>query len=350
MLKRRVKVFTTAVLTIILVFALALGVSGDTGTKQLSALFRNIKIIANGKVVQAETEPFIINGRTYVPLRVISEALGAWVDWNQATSMITIKGGSPAEVQQLKDQLAAKDLEIAQLKAQLEGNVDLGELEDELIDDYDYLEDVEINDIGLTGDEDDVTVAIEVDLDDYGTEWGDLTDTDIEGWLDDLCADIQDYLSDDTNVDGEIVDIDSDDTLVDFSKDGDDDLDVDFEDDDYRNGGASESDIDDVEDALSGDTFSVEGIDFELYNVNYDTRYDEIDVTLYGLDYGTQEDWNDLTSTEIEDGIEYICLDIVDSFIDDANADPELVNIDVRDEDGVLLDSFEYDVDTGSLD
>lgn len=37
--------------------------------------------------------PIIDNGRTYVPLRAISEAFGATVDWKQATNLITIDRG-----------------------------------------------------------------------------------------------------------------------------------------------------------------------------------------------------------------------------------------------------------------
>ena len=37
--------------------------------------------------------PIVDNGRTYVPLRAISEAFGATVDWKQATNLITIDRG-----------------------------------------------------------------------------------------------------------------------------------------------------------------------------------------------------------------------------------------------------------------
>ena len=346
---KRVKVLTTALLTVVLVFAITVGASATTGTKSLSAIFRNIQMIANGKVVQAEAEPFIVGGRTYVPLRAISEALGAYVDWNAATNIVTIKGGtSSTEVATLKAQIAAKDAEIASLKAKLNDQTsndgDLGKLEDNLIDDYDNLGDVEIDDIRLTGDEDDVTVKIDVDLGDFDTEWDDLSDSDIEDWLDDLCADIQDYYSDDTYIDGEIQDIDSDDNLVDFNKDGNDDISVDFNDDDYR-GGASAADVSDVEDALDGDSYSVGGIDFEITNIDYDTDSDEIDVELTTYDVGAEADWNGLSNSQIENDVEDICMEIADAFEEDANADAEIVNIDFySDDDNADLESFEYDV------
>jgi NPCBM/NEW2 domain/Copper amine oxidase N-terminal domain len=50
----------------------------------------NIKIIVNGQQVISDVQPFIQDGRTMVPLRVISEALGATVAWDQETQTVTI--------------------------------------------------------------------------------------------------------------------------------------------------------------------------------------------------------------------------------------------------------------------
>lgn len=47
----------------------------------------------NGKEVYMDQAPFITNGRSYVPLRVISESLGAQVYWDGATQGIEIKKG-----------------------------------------------------------------------------------------------------------------------------------------------------------------------------------------------------------------------------------------------------------------
>lgn len=47
-----------------------------------------IKIVVNGKTANADAR--IINNTTYVPLRAVSEMLGANVDWNQKTQTVTI--------------------------------------------------------------------------------------------------------------------------------------------------------------------------------------------------------------------------------------------------------------------
>lgn len=45
----------------------------------------------NGKAKEMDVAPQIINGRTMVPLRFVTEALGAAVDWNADTKTVTIK-------------------------------------------------------------------------------------------------------------------------------------------------------------------------------------------------------------------------------------------------------------------
>ena len=49
--------------------------------------------VATGKITRTELDvaPFITNGRTLVPVRAISEALGATVGWNNDTRTVTIK-------------------------------------------------------------------------------------------------------------------------------------------------------------------------------------------------------------------------------------------------------------------
>jgi hypothetical protein len=256
-MKKRTRVLISALLAMILVLAVAAGVSATSGTRSISAIFRNIQIIANSKVVATDVEPFIVNGRTFVPLRAISEALGAWVDWNPTTNLVTVKGGASAsEVENLKAQIAAKDAEIAKLKVQLGGKGgSLSQLQKDLTKDYDELEDVEIDALRLTGDKNKVTGNIDVDLDEFDDEWGDLSDSKIKSWLGKICLDIQDYYDDTTDITGKIRDIDSRDTLVTFSKDGRKTLSVSFKDDDYR--GGSGSDADDVERDLKGDTYEV---------------------------------------------------------------------------------------------
>lgn len=54
----------------------------------------NISVYLDGNQIQFDVQPQIINDRTMVPLRTIFEALGASVDWNEETRTVTSSKGS----------------------------------------------------------------------------------------------------------------------------------------------------------------------------------------------------------------------------------------------------------------
>lgn len=62
-----------------------------TGTKPIEVIYNNIKITLDGKVVNMDVEPFQYEGRTFVPVKFVSEALGANVKWNAETKTVEIK-------------------------------------------------------------------------------------------------------------------------------------------------------------------------------------------------------------------------------------------------------------------
>ena len=61
-----------------------------TAAVQVSAT-ENITVLLNGNVLSFDVSPQIINDRTMVPLRTIFEALGASVDWDEETNIVTAK-------------------------------------------------------------------------------------------------------------------------------------------------------------------------------------------------------------------------------------------------------------------
>lgn len=337
-------------LALSLILVLAVTAWATSGTVPINVTYRDIKIVSNGNAVTADAtmgEPFIYNGRTYLPIRMAAEALGLQVDWLDWANMVTITGSSSAQ------EVAALKAEIADLKEQLaeardSGSGDLDDLEEQLIDDYDTIGDVDIEDITLDGDEDDVDVEIEVDLGDFEDEWADLDDSDIKDWLGDLVSDIQDELSDDTYVSGRIIDIDSDEVLVKFIKDGDSSLKVTFYDDDYRDGSSS-GDEDDAIDALEETSFDVDNIEFTVTTVSYDDDDESVSVKLTA-DGDVVDDWNDLEiDGDLEDYIIEICEDIVNIFDDEAGIDLETVFVRFYDDNGPMGSSYEYDVNEGDL-
>jgi hypothetical protein len=102
-------------------------------------------------------------------------------------------------------------------------------VEDDLNYYYESYEDIEFY-IYLSGDEDDIEVEIQVDLGDYNDEWDNLSDSDIEDYLQDICDDILDRFED-ADISGTIVDIDDIDDIEDlvyFETDSSGDVDVDY--------------------------------------------------------------------------------------------------------------------------
>lgn len=355
---RHVKIMIMAV---IVVFLLSGVVFATSGSKTIKVFYQNIKIMINGTYLNSGEEPFLINGTTYVPLRLIGEALGAKIKWDGTTNTIsiTMQTADSQEVARLKAELAEKERQLATLKAAVDkflygtweqgsSGISLEELEDELKDDYDELEDVEIDDIELDGDKDDVEVVIEVDLDrDNKEAWRKLTNRDIQEWLEDLVDDIQKELDEDTDVEGKIVNIDKDDEiLVKFEKDGDDDLEVNFRDGDYRD---QEAVVKDVEDTLEGETYYIDDYEFEVDYVDYDTDDDEITVYIAAAQADIKDEWQDIDDDDIEYDVEDICEDIADEFRDEADAEPERVKIYIYTKEWERLASFTYDVDDGRL-
>lgn len=59
-----------------------------TGQKNVIAKYANIKVVVDGKRVATTDEPFTMGGKTYVPLRLIGEALGKNVGWENNTVLV----------------------------------------------------------------------------------------------------------------------------------------------------------------------------------------------------------------------------------------------------------------------
>lgn len=74
--------------------------SGDytpsTGSKTVKITYRDIKVVLDGKQLELKNsngdtvEPFIMNSTTYLPLRVVAEALGLNINWDPNTSTVGI--------------------------------------------------------------------------------------------------------------------------------------------------------------------------------------------------------------------------------------------------------------------
>lgn len=161
--------------------------------KNVQASYNNIKVMYNGVNVPTTIEPFIVNGSTYIPVRMMANVFNKDVVWNGTTYTIDVKDRPDTRVTALQAEVATKDAKIKDLEAKiadLEDEIDdlkdrksskdddvddrIDDLETDLNDDYGDYEDLEW-DISLSGDEDDISVEIAIDFDDYEDEFNDLT-------------------------------------------------------------------------------------------------------------------------------------------------------------------------------
>ncbi|WP_058486729.1 copper amine oxidase N-terminal domain-containing protein [Defluviitalea phaphyphila] len=325
--KRFIALTTTALLSL----STTTAIHAAPVTKTLKAVFNDIKVSYNGEVKSSDKEPFIVDGTTYVPIRMVGELVGKVVQWDSANKQILITDSSSssddsAKVSQLTAQLAQKDIEIIRLKqekAALESQLEaleeeyeeyesydedyddideaLEELEDKLNDEYEEYEDIEF-DIYLDGDEDDIEITIKTNLDDYYDEWYDLDEDDIEDFIEDICNDIWDWdIFEDADIEGTIYDKDSKENLVEFESDSDQDLDFDF---------YSIVDLSDLEDDL--DKYYDDYFDDITLSVEIDGDIDSI-VYEVRIDYDEYEkEWEDLSDSEIKSFMADIYDDIED--------------------------------------
>jgi hypothetical protein len=355
-MKKKIYVALAVVMAGAIILASA-AMGAGTVAKNIKVMLGGIKILVNGKAISSSPEPFIYNGTTYVPIRLVATSLGKVVSWdhNQNAVLINDSAGDThlsREVSNLKNQLAQREAELAQLKQQntamafrisdLESQVKkyeeeqskkdaAEELEDYLYDEYSRWKKIDF-DYNAKGDEDALDLTIEVDLADFKDEWNDLDEDDIEDWLND----IYDYMDDeypDADFEGTIVDVDKDEDLVEFYVSGG-KLKVKF----YDTG----MDFDDLEDYLNDeygsnlDDYDSDFGDMEVdIEIDGDEDYEDIYITITVDTSKYGDEWDDVYGTSAaEDWISDIVKDVQDEYEDYD------ISGEVEDEDGSTLATF----------
>ncbi|MEI6310185.1 MAG: protease inhibitor I42 family protein [bacterium] len=115
----------TLILVPALILSLALGVYAATGSKQIEVTYRDISTQVNGMPVVADQEPFIFEGRTFVPLRFVAQALGQNVTWDDSKSQVRV--AKPLELNSSfngKTVYLSKEYQVFAIE--LEGNATTG--------------------------------------------------------------------------------------------------------------------------------------------------------------------------------------------------------------------------------
>ncbi|MGM1021050.1 MAG: stalk domain-containing protein [Bacillota bacterium] len=283
-------------------------------TKPIQAVYNNIKIIYNGTEVpyDAKTEPFTLDGVTYLPLRLAGTALDKKVDWDGTNKRVVITDkGVPIDqstVTALNNQITAltqelntakaanttKDATIAQLQKDNQALKDtasksstdtLKDLQKELNDDHS--DDYNTNsDISLSGNKNNISVTIEMTK----SRWTDLSDSRKKSYLEDIVEDIlKEYK--DADVDGTVKNSSNRDKLASFTTNSRGDVtlrDV-----------ASSLDASSIQRTLFDRYSNYAGVGFD-FNVRGDSSKAIVDV------YVNSDDWNKLSYTQrnnLTDGI-----------------------------------------------
>lgn len=73
----------------------------DSVVKSLEVYFQGITIVAGGRTLTTDKEPFIYNGSTYVSLRMVADALGKKVTWDGANNQVIISDDPVKSIAQL---------------------------------------------------------------------------------------------------------------------------------------------------------------------------------------------------------------------------------------------------------
>ncbi len=79
----------------VLIFS-SMPVFGISTAKNIQAVFSDIKIEINDKVVDTPDKPFLYNDHTYLPIRLIVESLAATVQWDSKNNTVKIISKDPA--------------------------------------------------------------------------------------------------------------------------------------------------------------------------------------------------------------------------------------------------------------
>lgn len=98
------KKLLSLILILCLAFSLCLPAAALSESRAATVTYREINVIINGETLVPQdvngnpTEPFIIDGTTYLPVRAVAGALGLTPAWNGSTNTVTLTSGAPVNL------------------------------------------------------------------------------------------------------------------------------------------------------------------------------------------------------------------------------------------------------------
>ena len=100
------------------------GIVDAANYKTLKAAYDNIQVSYNGVIKTLDKEPFTVDGVTYVPLRAVSQIMGADVDWLSASKTVKITDtkttDNSSQLTSLQQQLATANYNLALAQREVE--------------------------------------------------------------------------------------------------------------------------------------------------------------------------------------------------------------------------------------
>lgn len=122
-MKKNILCFMATIITCMLCFTgMAFAVGEKTEKFIIDEKLQNAYVVdlsIDGKAVNADVPPIILNDRTLLPVRAVSEGIGCNVTWNQKTSEVTIE----REYKTIKLKIDSSDVYVNGVKKKLPDNV-----------------------------------------------------------------------------------------------------------------------------------------------------------------------------------------------------------------------------------
>lgn len=275
--------------------------------KKVDIWYDTVKMSYNGKDVTADANPFVIyingDGKTFVPLAVMSNIFNKNVEWDGATATVMISDKSSVTDANTRAEIAVKDQKIKDLEARVKDLEDrlakskyisIDDLEYKLNSEYYRTNNIRFR-IDLSGDTDELEVRFEVNLSTYQSEWNSFSKEDKEDYIEKVVKAIRREYPD-VKISGSMRDPDKSGYELKFTVD-DDDEDVSITTDNSTSLNFIENKLNDqYADYFEGFRVMID-LDGTTSNLTY---YIKFNLNTY------REKWELRTNTEIERGMSKI--------------------------------------------
>ncbi|OOB78835.1 MAG: hypothetical protein BEN19_08495 [Epulopiscium sp. Nuni2H_MBin003] len=305
--------------------------------RNLEAYYDNIQITVNDQYRQTSVEPFIVDGITYVGVRDIGNLFNITADWDSSNKMVKLSGGlSSTNELAYQQQLLMLNNQIEDLEAkikqyeQLSGEIFVGDLATALTN----VANTFYNEYGMlwtfSVDEYSTYLYLEIEFDGskYLEEFSEISSTQLNRFIEDVCDVLLDGLVnstiEDMKIKGEVYDTANKDILALFEYDN-----YNLTVEEYESTATAEDSEVNITDMLEteysnrftniytiyGNRFSLNIVDFSITEKSNGAVYFVVEVD--ASDY--LDDWNNIDTDYLGN-----IVDILDDIVDEIEANYEL--------------------------